>query len=295
MVIRPVEKETLLKSLRRAFTLIELLVVIAIIAILAAILFPVFAKAREKARQISCASNERQIGLAILQYVQDSDEQFPAGYSNTSPLSFLPGAGWAGSVQPYIKSTGLIKCPDDSTSPVSKSDGTYYPNSYALNANLSGSGSTGALASLGAPASTVMLFEISGNVANVTVGNEGVVNQTANADASVSAVGNGMENFTGIGGMHKGLTDQIDGTPAVSARYACGILDNSNGVANAGMFGPATGRHTDGSNFLLGDGHVKWLRGELVSAGQNAQSGTSPQTTGLAAGTSAAAHAATFS
>ena len=67
---------------RRGFTLIELLVVIAIIAILAAILFPVFAKAREKARQITCTSNEKQLGLAFLQYVQDYDETYPSTYCN---------------------------------------------------------------------------------------------------------------------------------------------------------------------------------------------------------------------
>ncbi|MGE5530650.1 MAG: prepilin-type N-terminal cleavage/methylation domain-containing protein, partial [Bacteroidota bacterium] len=68
---------------RRGFTLIELLVVIAIIAILAAILFPVFAKAREKARQSSCLSNTKQIGLSMMQYIQDYDEQLPKHYFQT--------------------------------------------------------------------------------------------------------------------------------------------------------------------------------------------------------------------
>ena len=93
----------------KGFTLIELLVVIAIIAILAAILFPVFAKAREKARQASCQSNEKQIGLAILQYVQDNDE--------TYPVMFTPGNGagyvsWTEPVYPYVKSVQVYKCPD---------------------------------------------------------------------------------------------------------------------------------------------------------------------------------------
>ncbi len=87
----------------RGFTLIELLVVIAIIAILAAILFPVFAKAREKARQITCLSNEKQMGLGMLQYVQDSDEAFPQGQyfdTNHNPLD------WQNAIYPYMK-TGV--------------------------------------------------------------------------------------------------------------------------------------------------------------------------------------------
>jgi prepilin-type N-terminal cleavage/methylation domain-containing protein/prepilin-type processing-associated H-X9-DG protein len=87
---------------RRGFTLIELLVVIAIIAILAAILFPVFAQAREKARQISCASNERQIGLAILEYTQDYDETYPLAWIDTHPDN-IGGNAWSYSIQPYIK------------------------------------------------------------------------------------------------------------------------------------------------------------------------------------------------
>src|SRR5579883_2154818 len=87
---------------KRGFTLIELLVVIAIIAILAAILFPVFARAREKARQISCLSNEKQLGLAYMMYVQDYDETFVFGDPSGGKGA---GSGWASSIYPYVKST----------------------------------------------------------------------------------------------------------------------------------------------------------------------------------------------
>src|SRR5690242_12936525 len=82
---------------RAAFTLIELLVVIAVIAVLAAILFPVFAQAREKARQTACASNMRQMGLAVLMYTQDYDERFPLAASGTE-TAFL---NWHHFVDPY--------------------------------------------------------------------------------------------------------------------------------------------------------------------------------------------------
>lgn len=94
---------------RQAFTLIELLVVIAIIAILAAILFPVFAKAREKARQISCVSNEKQIGLAFMQYTQDNDDHLPAAWDNNRQ----PAASWADDCYPYIKSLQVFSCPSN--------------------------------------------------------------------------------------------------------------------------------------------------------------------------------------
>jgi len=98
-------------SARKAFTLIELLVVIAIIAILAAILFPVFAKAREKARESSCASNLKQIGLAIIQYTQDADEAFPPRSSGDGTAAHT--SAWSVLIYPYVKSDGVFICPSN--------------------------------------------------------------------------------------------------------------------------------------------------------------------------------------
>jgi prepilin-type N-terminal cleavage/methylation domain-containing protein/prepilin-type processing-associated H-X9-DG protein len=104
-----------MKRFKHAFTLIELLVVIAIIAILAAILFPVFAQAREKARAISCLSNTKQLGLGMMMYVQDYDETYPNA-------AFWDGKNFAADfylwssqrcIQPYLKNTDIYKCPDD--------------------------------------------------------------------------------------------------------------------------------------------------------------------------------------
>ena len=111
-------QSALYKNIRKGFTLIELLVVIAIIAILAAILFPVFARARENARRTSCSSNLKQIALGILQYSQDYDEKFPrsivvaaAAVTPTNPY------GWADAIQPYVKSVQLFQCPSEMEGP----------------------------------------------------------------------------------------------------------------------------------------------------------------------------------
>jgi prepilin-type N-terminal cleavage/methylation domain-containing protein/prepilin-type processing-associated H-X9-DG protein len=98
------------RSGRRGFTLIELLVVIAIIAILAAILFPVFAQAREAARITSCASNMRQLSLGVLMYTQDFDETLPM-VTNYAAATNAPDRVWTNTVQPYVKNTGIFLCP----------------------------------------------------------------------------------------------------------------------------------------------------------------------------------------
>ena len=96
---------------RRGFTLIELLVVIAIIAILAAILFPVFARAREKARQSSCLSNVKQVMLGVLMYAQDYDEMVPLIYTTGAPaVNFVV---WPTAVQPYVKNDQVWVCPSN--------------------------------------------------------------------------------------------------------------------------------------------------------------------------------------
>lgn len=115
---------------RKAFTLIELLVVIAIIAILAAILFPVFGRARENARRSSCQSNLKQIGLGIMQYTQDYDETMP-GVS----LATATTTRWEDAVQPYVKSRQLFVCPSNtSTTFFTGTTGTWL-NHYLGNGN----------------------------------------------------------------------------------------------------------------------------------------------------------------
>ncbi len=140
-----------MKRSARGFTLIELLVVIAIIAILAAILFPVFARARENARKANCGSNVKQMGLGFMMYAQDYDEKMvPSsnGYESTS-------AKWWTLITPYTKNTGIFRCPSVSTTLAASV-------TYNYNYNIGLYGSTGggvALAQMVAPASTVLTNE----------------------------------------------------------------------------------------------------------------------------------------
>jgi prepilin-type N-terminal cleavage/methylation domain-containing protein/prepilin-type processing-associated H-X9-DG protein len=120
-----------LRAAKKGFTLIELLVVIAIIAILAAILFPAFAKAREAARRASCSSNLKQIGIALMQYTQEYDERYMIDYDSGANRSYKQ------SIQPYLKSGQIWACPSNpKNAEVAFAAGDGYPaitRSYAAN------------------------------------------------------------------------------------------------------------------------------------------------------------------
>jgi prepilin-type N-terminal cleavage/methylation domain-containing protein/prepilin-type processing-associated H-X9-DG protein len=252
------------------FTLIELLVVIAIIAILAAILFPVFPKAREKARQTACLSNERQIGLALMQYVQDYDETWPCGRYNGGG-TFLTGKGWAQGTFPYVKNAGLFTCPsDDTTVPTGAPNNNVM--SYAMNSNLAAITD----AALTKPAMTVGLVEVSGN--------DGYIRDMNGLDDRAPAAHGPIVATDGsAGGLDRGS-------------YRTGILGfpaRDPAVARVNRMGVP--RHNEGSNFLCADGHAKWARGATVSTGAGAQNKANAQTNSRAAGSEYPGIVLTFS
>ena len=234
---------------RSAFTLIELLVVIAIIAILAAILFPVFARARENARRSSCQSNMKQMGLGILQYAQDYDENIPRNwvgigntgtdpnFSNGDPA----GAKWMDVVQPYVKSTQLFNCPSDSvskpfrTAPLAnfplagrKADelGSYGWNSayWGGGAGLTGLADQKTLAQIDSVATTINVLEV------------------------VPNIGGGASNNASVDWQNIGSQPTVDKT------------------VTPPRLGGAVARHLDTINVLFCDGHVKSLNIDALGA-----------------------------
>ena len=271
MYCRPTRRSAL------GFTLIELLVVIAIIAILAAILFPVFAKAREKARQASCQSNLKQLALGMLQYNQDNDETFPAGGGHI-------GRGWGGRIYPYVKSTGVYKCPDDSTQTATNVAGfgeQDYPISYALNIDLGNlrNNNPNTLAALNAPASTVLFFEMVGAQADVTTAAHddpdlpnGALSGGSMAGTSPVSnggdAGSGWNDWTAVPGSAKNAPYYVSGDPSNSPYPTMGQPARNNQAYY--YQNGAYQVHTGASNFALADGHVKYIRGAKVSAGNNA-------------------------
>ena len=281
-----------MKSDRSGFTLIELLVVIAIIALLAAILFPVFGRARENARRSSCMSNMKQLGLGMMQYTQDYDEHMPIG---TQPLytDYRCGIGWGGQLFPYIKSAQVYRCPSDLTAePTAPAVVVSYgANNQNMEEDLPGAGiyelHNSHLAQMNAPAKTVMFFEGSGSTANVSSPLEA-------GAATYSCVGRGDANIWCVGG------SSSVGPLKYSTGYFGGRSYGSAACANGAGFTSmchdgAQGRHLEGANYLMCDGHAKWFKGSAVSGGINAANAGAAQTSGSAAGTGDSTYAITFS
>ena len=230
------------------FTLIELLVVIAIIAILAAILFPVFAKAREKARGTACTSNLKQLSIGLAQYTQDYDEFFPCGKYQAAGAGANGGQGWAGQVFSYVKSQNIFVCPDDPTLPATNFSIMSYEYNQLLDSKYGNNPGTISLAKLNAPANIVCIYEVQGAQVAWFQANPYI-------DASSPAQ-------IGYPGYYAG---------ASSIKYATG---NMGAPFTSPAYYTTTPVHTEGSNWLAADGHVKWLRGEKVSNGGTATNST---------------------
>lgn len=236
----------------RGFTLIELLVVIAIIAILVAILFPVFAQAREKARQTSCLSNTKQIGLGFVQYVQDYDEITPY-VCRTSTGASCGGSGqfwgttpgWA--LAPYIKSTQVWRCPSDTinTDPIPDANnparflGGYSNVSYAYNQYYFGYCHAGmtACATLYGP-----------------VLSDPIAISQIDSPANVGA-------FFGSWGQYD----------ADIIAYEWWNWNKIEGFVKDNQFFMTDGPrgHNGGGNIAFADGHAKWLPGKYITAQAN--------------------------
>jgi prepilin-type N-terminal cleavage/methylation domain-containing protein/prepilin-type processing-associated H-X9-DG protein len=274
-------------SNRKGFTLIELLVVIAIIAILAAILFPVFAKAREKARQITCASNMKQIGTGVAMYIQDYDEYYPQGNDNSG----VDLSGWASQLYPYLKATGILHCPDDATqlyvSGMANPNGdanekagtTFIPVSYALNSNLVNAKDS----SLIAGSSTVEAFEVSGAWANPTDGID-LGGPSGNGTDGTSLVAAPAATAAGTltGGVDCALQGTALGTtgPLMETGYLTGSGYVATATSNTAPYDETYaggGLHSNGANYLFTDSHVKWANpGGIYAGASNTDTTTNP-------------------
>jgi prepilin-type N-terminal cleavage/methylation domain-containing protein/prepilin-type processing-associated H-X9-DG protein len=241
---------------KTAFTLIELLVVIAIIAILAAILFPVFAQAREKARAASCLSNQKQIATGILMYAQDYDEMLLMGFWKTETglgSASQTLCSWPAMVQPYIKNTQVFQCPSAPRStnngitpgtiapPVGMRGcgiGSGWATSYAYNYYIAGNNnSTGvatrSLASFNKPAETVM-----------------IVDGASFPRARPIVPEAWPEKRTSIATTVGGITT-ANRMPYLLVHAGSSLITNSND------YGAPFARHNGTTNVIWADGHVK--------------------------------------
>lgn len=211
-------------GLFRAFTLIELLIVIAIIAVLAAILFPVFLSARKRAYRTACAANLKQIGLAVTLYAGDNDERLMPGHllPVPDPVTGDDSAGWAGAANGYARAPRVFVCPTDGDAARTDGGVTFFPLTYFFNVNLSASRTPGGLplSALPTPSATVLVTETTG----------------------------------GFAAQPARLNDPDESESAMANQFLS-------------VDGPAANRHDGGRNFLLADGHVRWLRPSAVSTG----------------------------
>jgi prepilin-type N-terminal cleavage/methylation domain-containing protein/prepilin-type processing-associated H-X9-DG protein len=227
-------KETNMK--KQGFTLIELLVVIAIIAILAAILFPVFAKAREKARQSSCASNVRQISTGLNMYYQDYDEQLPGGaavhWNGTPNANGVPIiGGFVDPIAPYLKNTQIFSCPSDGVKSCVSANPTFsssilpgtppnQPLSYGYNYYIAAGGGGTPASQCQYPSQTCVIAEL----------------------------------------INRPYIYAVAPVPAIAG--VSYVLDPNN--TNLRMQGGA--RHSEGMNIGFLDGHCKWFKLQQITS-----------------------------
>lgn len=211
-------------SIRQGFTLIELLVVIAIIAILAAILFPVFGRARENARRTSCASNLKQIGLGVMQYVQDYDERYPINGDSPKPTGWVGNefSFWMVRAYPYIKSSQVFTCPS------SRSQGSYTVTNGEIRITLPGGGTF----NYGANEQVLTTTGIS----QAEIGATSLLPMVTDCSGFVTG---GSDLYRIINASHKGAW-------------------NTRSTTNAPIIEQGADRHLGGSNIAFADGHVKF-------------------------------------
>ena len=230
---------------RRGFTLIELLVVIAIIAILAAILFPVFARARENARRASCQSNLKQLSLGITQYTQDYDEAFPLSTTAVAAASTGQVIGWADAIYPYVKSRQIYQCPSETFGPTDVADTAGYTD-YWLNKNAGDGGQT--LPVVVYPTLSILLGD-GGTDTGATI----LANSTARYRTN-GCNGAGQSNAAGL--------DRF--------QPVCGSAGLATNLAGGGF------RHLEGTNIAFIDGHVKWFKSNSAQGSARIWNGMTP-------------------